>query len=64
MEFSPENTSFYFIYQYGINNQVFRKVVDDAYEKLSDRFQKLTGDLGNENHVSPQEPRFIGALIR
>lgn len=51
MEFSPENTSFYFIYQYGINNQVFRKVVDDAYEKLSDRFQKLTGDTDKDQRM-------------
>lgn len=44
MEFSPDNTSFYFIYQYGINLQAFRKAVDIAYEKLSMRFQKLSGD--------------------
>lgn len=43
MEFSPQNTSFYFIYQYSLNNQAFRKAVDAAYEKLSIRFQKLSG---------------------
>lgn len=51
MELSPENTSFYFIYQYGVNNQVFRKAVDAAYEKLSDRFQKLTGDTDKDQQM-------------
>ncbi len=51
MEFSPENTSFYFIYRYGINNQSFRKVVDAAYEKLSTRFQKLTGKADEDQRI-------------
>lgn len=51
MEFSPENTSFYFIYQYGINNQTFRKAIDAAYEKLSDRAQKLTGDTDKDQQM-------------
>lgn len=34
MEFSPENTSFYFIYRYELNRQAFRTAVDAAYEKL------------------------------
>lgn len=51
MELSPENTSFYFIYQYGINGQTFRKVVDAAYEKLSARFQKLTGNADEDRRT-------------
>lgn len=51
MEFSPENTSFYFIYQYGINNQTFKKAVDAAFEKLSARFQKLTGDADKDQRM-------------
>lgn len=51
MEFSPENTSFYFIYRYGINGQAFRKVVDAAYEKLSARFQKLTGNADEDRRT-------------
>lgn len=52
MEFSPENTSFYFIYRYGINNQSFRKVVDAAYEKLFVRFQKLTGHMDKDQRTT------------
>ena len=48
MDFSPHNTSFYFIYQFGINNQAFRETVNAAYEKLSIRFQKLY-DGADEN---------------
>ncbi len=51
MEFSPENTSFYFIYRYGINGQTFRKVIDAAYEKLSARFQKLTGNADEDRRT-------------
>lgn len=51
MEFSPENTSFYFIYRYGINNQTFRKAVDAAYEKLLTRFQKLTGNTDADHRI-------------
>ena len=51
MEFSPENTSFYFIYQYGINYQAFRNAVDAAYERLSIRFQKLTGKADEDQQT-------------
>lgn len=51
MEFSPENTSFYFVYRYGINNQAFRKAVDAVYEKLSTRFRKLTGNADEDQRT-------------
>ena len=51
MEFSPENTSFYFVYRYGINNQDFRKAVDAVYEKLSTRFRKLTGNADEDQRT-------------
>lgn len=51
MELSPQNTSFYFIYQYGINSIAFRKTVDAAYEKLFARFQKLTGNVNQDQRM-------------
>lgn len=51
MEFSPENTCFYFIYRYGVNNQTFRKVIDAEYEKLFIRFQKLTGNPDEDQRM-------------
>lgn len=52
MEFSPENTSFYFIYCYEINRQAFRKAVDAAYEKLHTRFRELTGDADEDQRMT------------
>lgn len=52
MEFSPENTSFYFIYRYEINRQAFRKAVDAAYEKLHTRFRELTGDADEDQRMT------------
>lgn len=51
MEFSPENTSFYFIYRYGINSRAFKKAVDAAFEKLSARFQRLTGNADKDQRM-------------
>lgn len=51
MEFSPQNTSFYFIYRYEINIRAFRKAVDAAYEKLLIRFQKLTNNVDDDKQT-------------
>lgn len=51
MEFSPENTSFYFIYRYELNRQAFRTAVDAAYEKLHTRFRELTGDADEDQRM-------------
>lgn len=48
MELDPQNSSFYFIYQYGINCQAFRKTIDAAYEKLFTRFQNPTGNADED----------------
>lgn len=48
MELDPQNSSFYFIYQYGINCQAFRKTIDVAYEKLFTRFQNSTGNADED----------------
>ena len=44
MELDSSNTSFYFIYRYGLNRDRFWKSIDAEYEKLSVRFSKLSED--------------------
>lgn len=41
MDFNPESTSFYFSYKYTINEGVFRKNLDNYYDKLNLRIIKL-----------------------
>lgn len=48
MEFEPNNTSFYFIYRYALNVELFRKTLDNEYEKFLTRFIKLTRDENKE----------------
>ena len=41
MELSPDNTSFYFMYRYELNNKLFFDNFDKYYEKMQSRFQKI-----------------------
>lgn len=42
MELSPDNTSFYFMYKYELNNKLFFDNFDKYYEKMKPRFQKIS----------------------
>jgi len=44
MELDPSNRSFYFIYKYAFNTDLFRKKLDSEYEKFSSRFKKSPKD--------------------
>jgi len=48
MEFDPNNTSFYFVYRYALNVELFRKNLDADYDKFSIRFEKLTGNTDKD----------------
>lgn len=50
MELSPDNTSFYFMYKYELNNKLFFDNFDKYYEKMKPRFQKISdsGVTGNK----------------
>jgi len=48
MEFDPSNKSFYFVYKYAINIDLFRKKLDLEYEKFSSRFKKLAIGAAND----------------
>ena len=43
MDFDPDSTSFYFIYQYAINPDNFKSNLDNDYDKYIARFSKLDG---------------------
>ncbi|MCG9969897.1 AAA family ATPase [Pelotomaculum terephthalicicum JT] len=43
MDFDPDSTSFYFIYQYAINPDSFKSNLDNDYDKYIARFSKLDG---------------------
>lgn len=45
MELSPDNTSFYFMYKYELNNKLFFDNFDKYYERMQPRLQK-TSDSG------------------
>ena len=45
MELSPDNTSFYFMYKYELNNKHFFDNFDKYYERMQPRLQK-TSDSG------------------
>lgn len=49
MELSNDNTSFYFIYKYDINNAIFMNKIDQNYEKLLSRFQKAKNAGASSN---------------
>ena len=51
MEFDPSNTSFYFIYRYALDVNLFRKSIDAEYEKLLARFNKLTGNVDKDKET-------------
>lgn len=43
MDFDPNSTSFFFVYVYSINQDSFRKSIDNSFDKLTARFCKLNG---------------------
>lgn len=51
MELDPSNTSFYFIYRYALNINLFRNSIDTEYEKLLARFNKLTGNTDKDKET-------------
>ena len=44
MELEPNNNSFYFIYRFELDINLFIRSIDAEYEKLYSRFRNLTGD--------------------
>ena len=44
MELDPTNSSFYFIYRFELDRNLLIKALDSEYEKLHNRFGKLTGN--------------------
>ena len=49
MEFDPSNKSFYFIYQFELNHNVFRKNLNTNFEKILARFEKIIGSDNTDN---------------
>lgn len=49
MELDPANNGFYFIYRFELDVGLLRKNLDLEYEKLSNRFNKLTGDADKDS---------------
>lgn len=41
MDLSPKNMSFYFVYKYDLNNSLFLNKINQNYDKLLSRFQKV-----------------------
>lgn len=41
MDLSPQNMSFYFVYKYDLNNSLFLNKINQNYDKLLSRFQKV-----------------------
>ncbi len=51
MELDPTNSSFYFIYRFELDIDLLRNSIDSEYEKLHNRFSKLTGDDDKDSEV-------------
>ncbi|HHW29797.1 MAG TPA: AAA family ATPase [Syntrophomonadaceae bacterium] len=47
MDFDPDKNSFYFIYEYAVDPEIFKKNLADEYDKYNTRFKNLS-DKGDE----------------
>ncbi|EOT28089.1 AAA family ATPase [Enterococcus saccharolyticus] len=52
MDLDPSSSSFYFVYEYNVDNSLFRKNLINHYDKLEHRAKKILSDSENNNDAN------------